>query len=41
VESGGKVTMPATTMEGVGRMAQLTDPHGARFAIITSAPPQG
>ncbi|MFE0515020.1 VOC family protein [Streptomyces sp. NPDC058964] len=33
---GGEVRMPATTMEGVGRMAKLTDPYGARFAVIRS-----
>ncbi|MEU9368104.1 VOC family protein [Streptomyces avermitilis] len=38
---GGKVRMPATDLEGVGRMAKLTDPYGARFAVIKSAPPQG
>nr|WSY57643.1 VOC family protein [Streptomyces sp. NBC_00886] len=41
LETGGKVTMPATSMKGVGRMAHLTDPYGARFAIIKSEPPQG
>jgi uncharacterized protein len=25
----------------VGRIAKLTDPYGARFAVIKSAPPQG
>lgn len=39
-ELGAKVTMPATSMEGVGRIARLTDPYGARFAIIKSEPPQ-
>ncbi|KOV61945.1 VOC family protein [Streptomyces sp. MMG1121] len=38
---GGAVRMPATTMAGVGRMAQLTDSHGAHFAVIRSASPQG
>ncbi|WEO94136.1 VOC family protein [Streptomyces sp. FXJ1.172] len=38
---GGAVRMPATTMAGVGRMAQLTDPYGARFAVIRSASQQG
>lgn len=33
---GGRVRMPATTMEGVGRMAKLSDPYGARFAVIRS-----
>ena len=34
---GGSVVMPPTTMEGVGRMAMLTDPFGASFSVITSA----
>lgn len=38
---GGTVRMPATTMAGVGRMARLTDPYGARFAVIRSASQQG
>ncbi|MFJ3230602.1 VOC family protein [Streptomyces sp. NPDC086787] len=36
---GGRVRMPPTTMEGVGRMAKLSDPYGARFAVIRSAQP--
>ncbi|WP_298914359.1 VOC family protein [uncultured Roseobacter sp.] len=32
---GAKVTAPAMDMPGVGRMATLTDPHGAKFALIT------
>jgi predicted enzyme related to lactoylglutathione lyase len=39
-ELGGTVRMPATDMEGVGRMAKLADPYGARFAVIKSAPRQ-
>lgn len=39
-ERGGEVRMPATDMEGVGRMAKLTDPYGARFAVIKSVPTQ-
>ncbi|OIJ66365.1 VOC family protein [Streptomyces mangrovisoli] len=39
-ELGGTVRMPATDVEGVGRLAKLADPYGARFAVITSAPPQ-
>ncbi|WP_330460825.1 VOC family protein [Streptomyces sp. NBC_00820] len=35
---GGTVRMPATTMEGVGRMAQLADPYGAVFAVIKGEP---
>ncbi|QHA08195.1 VOC family protein [Streptomyces broussonetiae] len=38
---GGVVRMPATSMAGVGRMAQLTDPYGARFAVIHSASQKG
>jgi Predicted enzyme related to lactoylglutathione lyase len=34
---GGQVVMPAADMEGVGRMAQLTDPDGAAFSVINSA----
>ncbi|MGW1537751.1 VOC family protein [Streptomyces aureus] len=40
-ELGGTVRMPATDLEGVGRMARFTDPYGARFAVIKSAPQQG
>ncbi len=32
---GAKVITPAVDMPGVGRMATLSDPHGARFALIT------
>ncbi|WP_405884213.1 VOC family protein [Streptomyces sp. NBC_01136] len=39
-ELGGTVRMPATDLEGVGRMAKLADPYGARFAVIKSAPQQ-
>jgi predicted enzyme related to lactoylglutathione lyase len=39
-ELGGTVRMPATDLEGVGRMAKLADPYGARFAVIKSATPQ-
>ncbi|MFE3634877.1 VOC family protein [Streptomyces sp. NPDC059168] len=38
---GGTVRVPPSTLEGVGRMARLADPYGARFAVITSAPPPG
>jgi predicted enzyme related to lactoylglutathione lyase len=40
-ELGGTVRMPATDVEGVGRVAKLTDPYGARFAVIKSAPREG
>ncbi|WKE68652.1 VOC family protein [Streptomyces sp. WP-1] len=33
---GGSVRAPAVTVEGVGRMAGLADPYGARFAVIRS-----
>jgi predicted enzyme related to lactoylglutathione lyase len=32
--------MPATDVAGVGRIARLADPYGARFALIKSAPQQ-
>ncbi|MER5642735.1 VOC family protein [Kitasatospora sp. NPDC002227] len=38
-ELGGAVLLPATEAHGVGRFAQLADPHGAHFAVITSAAP--
>ncbi|MEU5483013.1 VOC family protein [Streptomyces mirabilis] len=40
-ELGGTVRMPATDLEGVGRMAKLADPYGARFAVIKSATREG
>lgn len=39
-ELGGTVRMPATEIEGVGSIARLADPYGARFAVIKSAPQQ-
>ncbi|MET9759044.1 VOC family protein [Streptomyces sp. NPDC006372] len=38
-ELGGTVRMPATDLPDVGRVARLTDPYGARFAVIRSEPP--
>jgi uncharacterized protein len=35
-ELGGGVTMPPTTMEGVGRFAALTGPHGEEIMIIAN-----
>lgn len=32
---GAEMIQPAMDMPGVGRMATLTDPQGARFALIT------
>ncbi|MGN9843343.1 VOC family protein [Nonomuraea sp. H19] len=34
---GGTMQAPSMTVEGVGRMAFLSDPYGARFAVITSS----
>ncbi|MFJ2865521.1 VOC family protein [Kitasatospora sp. NPDC087314] len=36
---GATVRIPAMDVHGVGRLAQLHDPHGAVFAVITSAKP--
>ncbi|WP_406204055.1 VOC family protein [Kitasatospora sp. NBC_01560] len=38
---GATVRVPATDVHGVGRLAQLIDPHGAAFAVITSTPRDG
>lgn len=38
--AGGGVLMPATSMEGVGRMAALTDPFGAAFSVLKPEPMQ-
>ncbi len=35
--AGGKVLMPATDLEGVGRFALLTDPQGVPFYIMRGA----
>ncbi|MGW0331859.1 VOC family protein [Streptomyces sp. NPDC003011] len=39
-ERGGTVRLPATDLADVGRIAELADPYGARFAVLRSAPPQ-
>ncbi|MFD7136127.1 VOC family protein [Streptomyces sp. NPDC059894] len=39
-ELGGAVRLAATDIEGVGRIARLADPDGARFAVIRTAPRQ-
>ena len=39
-ELGGTVEVPAADMAGVGRIARLVDPQGARFAVLKSAPRQ-
>lgn len=36
---GGQVYMPATDMEGVGRIAMVSDPAGAPFYIMKPTPP--
>lgn len=38
---GGRVHMPAMTMDGVGRMAMVADPEGAVFYIMKPTPPAG
>jgi uncharacterized protein len=37
---GGAVRMPAITMEGVGRMALVADPHGVPFYVMRGASPE-
>ncbi|RKT10912.1 hypothetical protein BX285_4841 [Streptomyces sp. 1114.5] len=37
---GATVRIPAMDVHGVGRLGQLTDPHGAVFAVITSSRPE-
>ncbi|MFF9336514.1 VOC family protein [Streptomyces albogriseolus] len=37
-ELGGRVRMPATSIPGVGRLARLEDPYGARFAVLRGDP---
>lgn len=39
-ERGGTVRLAATDIEGVGRIARLADPDGARFAVIRPEPRQ-
>lgn len=41
VEGGGRIYMPARTMEGVGRFAMVADPQGAPFYIMKPTPPPG
>ncbi|MEU6402355.1 VOC family protein [Streptomyces sp. NPDC046985] len=40
LDLGGDVRMDATDLPGVGRVARLADPSGARFTVITSVAPQ-
>jgi uncharacterized protein len=37
-ELGGKLLMPPTTMEKVGRIAIIDDPQGAGFALFQPLP---
>ena len=39
VAEGGKTQMPPTTLEGVGRIAMVSDPQGAPFYVMTPTPP--
>jgi predicted enzyme related to lactoylglutathione lyase len=39
-ELGGTVRRAPTDIPGVGRVARLADPYGARFAVLRSAPRQ-
>ena len=36
---GAQVHMPATTMEGIGRMAMIADPQGASLYLMDPTPP--
>ncbi len=38
--SGGAVDMPPTTLDGVGRLAMVADPGGARFYVMKGASPE-
>ena len=38
---GASIIMPAETMEGIGRMAMISDPQGAPFYVMTPTPPEG
>jgi predicted enzyme related to lactoylglutathione lyase len=39
VASGASVCMPPMTMDGIGRMAMISDPHGATFYVMDPTPP--
>jgi len=39
VSLGGKVSVPAMDVPGVGRMAGLQDPQGAHFMVMTYSTP--
>lgn len=38
--AGGAIHMPPTTLEGVGRMAMVTDPQGVSFYLMRGASPE-
>ena len=38
-DAGASVFMQPTTMDGIGRMAMLADPQGARFYLMAPTPP--
>ncbi|UZK64741.1 VOC family protein [Sphingomonas sp. M1-B02] len=38
--AGGSIQMPAITLEGVGRMAMVTDPQGVPFYVMKGASPE-
>lgn len=40
-QGGGRVHLPARTMDGVGRFAMVADPQGAPFYVIKPTPPPG
>ncbi|MFD4244365.1 VOC family protein [Streptomyces sp. NPDC058525] len=40
-QAGGSVRLAPVTLEGVGRMAKLADPAGARFAVMAGAAAPG
>jgi predicted enzyme related to lactoylglutathione lyase len=40
-ERGGAVRLEPTDVPGVGRLARLADPFGARFAVLRPDPRQG
>lgn len=39
--AGGKTLMPPTDIQGVGRIAMVSDPQGAPFYVMTPEPPTG
>ena len=41
VSAGGTIRVPATDVPEVGRFAQVVDPQGAAFGVITPPPSAG